>query len=70
MIKTVGGEVQKLHRDRIGSLDLPSDLAAGETRELTEAERDLLFASRNNWNHKRHKSPSGTKTQRAICVHR
>ena len=65
MIKTVGGEVQKLHRDRIGSLDLPSDLAAGETRELTEAERDLLFASRRRGiaakNHKRHKSPSGTQ---------
>jgi len=35
--------VETLHRDRIGGLDLPSDLGPGMARELSEQERDLLL---------------------------
>lgn len=44
MIALLGGEVVRLHRDRIGSLVLPDDLAAGSCRELQPAEQALLFA--------------------------
>lgn len=43
MIAALGGEVETLHRDRIGGLDLPSDLGPGMARELSEQERDLLL---------------------------
>ncbi len=45
MIGALGGEVIRLHRDRIGALELPADLAAGSCRELTPDEQAALFAS-------------------------
>lgn len=42
MIAALGGVVTQLHRDRIGSLDLPADLPAGESREITPEELRLL----------------------------
>jgi 16S rRNA pseudouridine516 synthase len=42
MIQALGGEVVRLHRDRIGDLDLPDDLAPGGIRPLTPRERALL----------------------------
>ena len=42
MIAALGGHVEALHRDRIGGLDLPGDLAAGEMRPLTQEERKRL----------------------------
>ncbi len=44
MFAAVGNHVTALHRDRMGALDLPADLAAGSFRPLTEAERDSLLA--------------------------
>ncbi|MBA3709842.1 MAG: 16S rRNA pseudouridine(516) synthase [Planctomycetes bacterium] len=38
MIRALGGRVTGLHRDRIGDLDLPSDLAPGAMRPATAAE--------------------------------
>jgi 16S rRNA pseudouridine516 synthase len=38
MIAQLGGEVVALHRDRIGDLELPLDLAGGQLRELTPDE--------------------------------
>ncbi|MHA7837477.1 MAG: pseudouridine synthase [bacterium] len=43
MIRALGGEVVSLHRDRVGGLDLPSDLSPGALRPLTAEERELLF---------------------------
>jgi len=43
MIAALGGEVVALHRDRIGALELPADLVAGQVREITAAERDKLL---------------------------
>ena len=40
----LGAAVVRLHRDRIGALDLPADLAAGSCRELTADEQAALFA--------------------------
>jgi len=37
MIAALGGEVIVLHRDRVGMLDLPEDVKAGERREITAA---------------------------------
>jgi 16S rRNA pseudouridine516 synthase len=42
MIAELGGHVERLHRDRIGGLDLPADLAPGEAREITPEELELL----------------------------
>jgi 16S rRNA pseudouridine516 synthase len=42
MIAALGGSVVKLHRDRIGGLDLPADLPAGGVRPITDAELALL----------------------------
>jgi 16S rRNA pseudouridine516 synthase len=42
MIAALGGFVVKLHRDRIGGLDLPADLPAGAVRPITAAELALL----------------------------
>jgi 16S rRNA pseudouridine516 synthase len=44
MIAALGGAVVALHRDRIGALDLPADLAAGACRDLSDPERELLFS--------------------------
>jgi len=44
MFAAVGNHVTALHRDRIGGLALPDDLAAGEWRILTTAEQDAIFA--------------------------
>lgn len=44
MIGTLGGEVVRLHRDRIGALELPANLAAGSCRPLSATEQSLLFA--------------------------
>ncbi|MBA2480531.1 MAG: rRNA pseudouridine synthase [Planctomycetes bacterium] len=43
MIAELGGEVVALHRDRIGSLELPAELAAGMVRTLSDEERAQLF---------------------------
>ena len=39
MIDGLGGRVVRLHRDRIGALELPADLAAGAMRPITAEER-------------------------------
>lgn len=44
MIAALGGTVIALHRDRIGGLELPGDLAPGAMRLLTAAERAALGA--------------------------
>ena len=38
MIAELGGEVVQLHRDQIGGLELPADLALGTMREITADE--------------------------------
>ena len=43
MFAALGGEVLRLHRDRIGGLELPAELPAGECREMTPSEIALLF---------------------------
>ena len=43
MFAALGNHVETLHRDRIGALDLPDDLAEGDHRLLTEADRAALF---------------------------
>ncbi|MEK7415321.1 MAG: pseudouridine synthase [Planctomycetota bacterium] len=43
MIAELGGEVVRLHRDRIGALSLPTDLAPGTCREATADELSALF---------------------------
>lgn len=42
MFAALGGEVITLHRDRIGMLELPNDLAAGASRIITADELGLL----------------------------
>jgi 16S rRNA pseudouridine516 synthase len=42
MIAALGGEVTALHRDRIGSYELPRDLAPGEAVRLGDAELERL----------------------------
>jgi len=44
MFAAVGNHVVGLHRDRIGALDLPADLAEGRYRVLTEEDRTALFS--------------------------
>lgn len=44
MIAALGGEVVRLHRDRIGSLVLPGDLAPGAARVIEPEEQARLFA--------------------------
>jgi 16S rRNA pseudouridine516 synthase len=46
MFAAVGNLVIALHRDRIGELDLPADLAAGSYRRLSPAEESAVFANR------------------------
>ena len=43
MIAALGGRVERLHRDRIGGLELPTDLHPGEMRPLRGDERVRLF---------------------------
>lgn len=43
MIDALGGRVIRLHRDRIGVLDLPTDLAVGTMRPLRSEERARLL---------------------------
>ena len=43
MFSAVGNHVEALHRDRIGALDLPADLAPGEHRLLGPADIAALF---------------------------
>lgn len=44
MFAAVGNHVDALHRDRIGGLDLPNDLAPGAFRLMTPAEIARVFA--------------------------
>jgi len=44
MFAAVGNHVEDLHRERVGALALPDDLAPGDWRLLTPAEIDLIFA--------------------------
>jgi 16S rRNA pseudouridine516 synthase len=44
MFAAAGNHVAALHRDRIGGLDLPDDLPAGEFRILSAKERAAVFA--------------------------
>ena len=43
MFATVGNHVTALHRDRVGGLNLPDDLPAGEFRILSEADLALVL---------------------------
>ena len=45
MFAAIGNHVVRLHRDRIGALDLPEDLPAGEYRLMTEADIAGIFSS-------------------------
>jgi 16S rRNA pseudouridine516 synthase len=45
MFAAAGNHVTALHRDRIGALDLPADLAPGEWRVMTDAEAAAVFAA-------------------------
>jgi len=42
MFAAIGNKVERLHRERIGALQLPADLAEGEYRALTAEEAALL----------------------------
>lgn len=42
MFAAIGNKVEKLHREKIGGLQLPDDLAEGEYRLLTPAQLALL----------------------------
>lgn len=44
MIAALGGHVERLHRDRIGGLDLPNDLEPGDMRIISPSERTALGA--------------------------
>lgn len=44
MFAAVGNHVETLHRERIGGLSLPDDLAPGDWRRLDPGEIDLIFA--------------------------
>jgi len=44
MFAAVGNHVEALHRERLGGLSLPDDLALGEWRLLTDAEIASIFA--------------------------
>ena len=44
MFAAVGNQVETLHRERIGALTLPDDLAPGEWRLLTPDQIALIFA--------------------------
>jgi 16S rRNA pseudouridine516 synthase len=44
MFAAIGNHVEALHRDRIGGLDLPTDLAAGAFQLMAEADIAAVFA--------------------------
>lgn len=44
MFAAVGNHVKALHRDRVGALDLPADLAPGQFRLMSESEIAAVFA--------------------------
>ncbi len=44
MFAAVGNHVVALHRESMGGLDLPADLAAGEYRLMTDADLAAIFA--------------------------
>jgi len=44
MFAAVGNHVEALHRERVGGLALPDNLAPGEWRLLDQAQIDLIFA--------------------------
>jgi len=44
MFAAVGNHVEALHRERLGGLSLPQDLAPGQWRLLAPAEIDAIFA--------------------------
>ncbi|HEX8661558.1 MAG TPA: pseudouridine synthase [Brevundimonas sp.] len=44
MFAAVGNHVEGLHRERVGGLALPDDLAPGDWRLLDQAQIDLIFA--------------------------
>ncbi|MDF1483868.1 16S rRNA pseudouridine(516) synthase [Ramlibacter sp. H39-3-26] len=44
MVAAAGNRVERLHRSRIGALDLPPDLAPGQWRWLTQVELALVTA--------------------------
>ena len=44
MFAAVGNHVTALHRDRVGGLELPGDLAAGQWRQMTAADVAAVFA--------------------------
>ena len=43
MFAAIGNHVESLHRDRIGGLELPADLAAGQYRRLSAVEIACIF---------------------------
>jgi 16S rRNA pseudouridine516 synthase len=45
MFAAIGNHVVSLHRDRIGALDLPENLVAGQYRVLTEGDIAKVFAA-------------------------
>jgi 16S rRNA pseudouridine516 synthase len=45
MFAALGNHVEALHRDRIGALDLPEDLAPGEHRLMTPADVAAVFGA-------------------------
>ncbi|MDB5460781.1 MAG: rRNA pseudouridine synthase [Caulobacteraceae bacterium] len=45
MFAAVGNHVAALHRDRVGGLDLPADLPAGEYRLMGAADIEALFGA-------------------------
>jgi len=46
MFAAVGNHVNALHRDRVGGLPLPDDLAPGQYRLLTDADLKLVLEAR------------------------
>ena len=45
MMESIGNKVMKLHRQKIGSIELDSNLASGDFRELSEEEINLFRKS-------------------------
>lgn len=45
MFAALGNHVEALHRDRVGGLDLPADLPAGDFRILGEVDISALFSA-------------------------
>ena len=43
MFAAVGNHVERLHRDRIGALDMPTDLDPGEFRLMSDRERETMI---------------------------